>query len=458
MANVIFKVGTKQQYLALETRDPNTLYFLTDTKEFLRGEVLFGTGAEATKEVAGLLSASDKEKLDKLVETGLLELTSVDGSIKIFDGDGSKDIKVAISQESGNKITLKTDGLYADGSSAEDVPEYTIEKQEEAAESYLATYRLKKTVGDASEYVGAEINIPKDLVVQSGSVEKVTVEDQPYPDAKVGDMYIDLVLNDDGNTHIYIPFDKLVDPYTAGIGIEIEDNEIRIKINKNLANGLSATADGLALALATKETAGAMSAEDKKAVDAIPVVYSAKRYEFSSLLPGSRVLENGKEYRVMFAADTDWHKQENDGSNKNYNPNRYYFAMRAYAPSDDVVAFREDTEEIIKDQTIYHFTKEDFGGVDEYGRKYSVVWLPAAKFEDEKWTYFGAASSDSKYAGWHYSVEWLDANNKVVASDHIRVNLSNEGCHNSIAPFYMSSYATQEDIKDIKSGFEWGEL
>ena len=33
MANVIFKVGTKALYDALEQKDSNTLYWLTDTRE-----------------------------------------------------------------------------------------------------------------------------------------------------------------------------------------------------------------------------------------------------------------------------------------------------------------------------------------------------------------------------------------------------------------------------------------
>lgn len=456
MANVIFKFGTSAQYDLIQPKDENTLYWLTDTHQIFKGDVLFGVGAEATSELAGLLSAEDKKKLDELIESGLLELKAVDGSISIIEGDGYKSIGVAISAEDGNKLTLKADGLYAEGASADDMPEYTIEKQDEAAESYSATYRLKKTVGGESEYVGAEINIPKDLVVQSGSVGKVTVDGQPYPEAKIGDEYIDLVLNDDGNTHIYIPFGELVDPYTAGVGIEIEDGEIRVKLNAAESNGLSITDDGISLALATSESAGAMSADDKKFIDAIPALYDEVGYDFFNLL-GARVNNIGKEYRIMFANDTAWQAQENDGSNKNYNAARYYFSMRAYAP-DGADGFREDTKATIEDKKIYHFTKEDFGGVDEYGRKYSVVWLPAAKFEDGKWTYFGAASSEEKYIGWDYSVEWVDAAGNVIGSDHIRINLSNESCHNNIMPSYMSDFVTQEDIEDIKSAFEWGSM
>ena len=42
--NVIFKVGTRDLYNALEQKDTNTLYWLTDVKEIRKGEDLFGEG------------------------------------------------------------------------------------------------------------------------------------------------------------------------------------------------------------------------------------------------------------------------------------------------------------------------------------------------------------------------------------------------------------------------------
>ena len=39
MAQVLFKFGTQQQYQALETKQSNALYFLTDTGELFRGEL-----------------------------------------------------------------------------------------------------------------------------------------------------------------------------------------------------------------------------------------------------------------------------------------------------------------------------------------------------------------------------------------------------------------------------------
>ena len=76
---------------------------------------------------------------------------------------------------------------------------------------------------------GTKINIPKDLVIESGEVKVVTTADTPYQGAVVGDKYIDITLNDSTEDHIYIPVEDLVDVYTAGTGITISaSNEIAI--------------------------------------------------------------------------------------------------------------------------------------------------------------------------------------------------------------------------------------
>lgn len=208
MANVNFKTGKRSDFEALLTKDPNTLYWLTDTNEIYKGDILFGVGRLATQTAAGLLSAEDKAKLDHLTGGVTAGLTPVDATILIGDGeDGAKTIGVQISKDETNLIEIKNDGLYV----SVDTPEYTIEKLDEATEGYSATYRLKKTVNGSDAYIGAEINIPKDLVVQSGSIQTVTETDQPYTGAQVGDAYIELVLSDATASHIYIPTKGLVD-------------------------------------------------------------------------------------------------------------------------------------------------------------------------------------------------------------------------------------------------------
>lgn len=151
------------------------------------------------------------------------------------------------------------------------LPTYTIKKQAEAETGYAHTYQLFEVTGEGASAVetpvGAKINIPKDMVVQSATVETVETADVPYSGAQVGDKYIDLVIANADNTHVYIAVNDLVDVYTAGNGIDITDNAVSVVVDGTNANGLSVSANGVALATATTTTAGAMSATDKDKLD-----------------------------------------------------------------------------------------------------------------------------------------------------------------------------------------------
>lgn len=291
MANVIFKVGTLAQYNALEVKNANTLYWLTDVPCVYKGDLLFGIGSVATETMAGLLSPEDKAKLDAITASGnVIDFSALDASILITDTDGGKAISVGLSAVEGNAIVLKEDGLFVPTVAAPIIPEYSMERQETAADGFAATYRLKKTSGKDVAYVGDSINIPKDMVLQSGSLQEVVIDGVPYDGAKVGDPYIDLVLSDADSTHIYIPASGLVDVYVAGNGIDITDNTVTVKLDATQANGLALTAEGLGLALATATTAGAMSPADKVALDAIATTYATKE-EVEILSTNVSVLE-----------------------------------------------------------------------------------------------------------------------------------------------------------------------
>lgn len=103
-------------------------------------------------------------------------------------------------------------------------PVYAIRKDTTSSE-YAAVYYLTKDGVDQS----VAINIPKDMVVQSGTVGTVEVADVPYTGAKVGDKYIDLVIQNQTD-HLYIPANSLVDVYTAKAGgyLEVDGQKIGI--------------------------------------------------------------------------------------------------------------------------------------------------------------------------------------------------------------------------------------
>ena len=98
--NVIFKIGTRAQFDAIVTKNQNTLYWLSDTQELYKGDVLFGKGALASETAAGLLSAEDYKKLQELIVSGgTVDLTPVDSSVVIEDkkiGVGLSAVQVGI--------------------------------------------------------------------------------------------------------------------------------------------------------------------------------------------------------------------------------------------------------------------------------------------------------------------------------------------------------------------------
>lgn len=194
-----------------------------------------------------------------------------------------------------------------------------------------------------------------------------------------------------------------------------------------------------------------VTAEEKKLWNKLPGITEKIKYQVKTTVEGALVNYSDKEIRIMYPADTDWSHQ-NVGAEGD--ANMHYFAFRAYAP-ENAVSFKEDTAEIISDQTMYFFEGNDFAGVDEFGRKYSVVWLPAAGFDTETnaWTYYGENSNKEHYIGWYYSVEWYNVNGKIITSDVVRINLSNESCHNVVEPYYVNGM-----VKNISINGELAEV
>lgn len=102
--------------------------------------------------------------------------------------------------------------------------EYSIAQAATAETGYSATYHLTKD----GVNVGAAINIPKDMVVQSGSVKTCTTADDPVEGYVVGDKYIDLLLANATNQHIYIKVTDLIDVYTAGNGLTLSNGQFAV--------------------------------------------------------------------------------------------------------------------------------------------------------------------------------------------------------------------------------------
>ena len=282
----------------------------------------------------------------------------------------------------------------------------------------------------------------KEIVTPSGE-DSVTLLDRIESlEDKVGtenvDAKIDAAINEfatkfDDNG-VIDNFKELID-YVADHDVAV-DAMVRDIVDLKALVGVDPVKDQITNAIANS---GHMGKEE--AIETLLSKVEAKatlkrvKYEISHKPVGTLVDYRDKEIRVMCPVGTKFALQ-NSGANAD--ANTYYIGFKAYAP-DGAVNFKEDIAEIIADNTMYAFDGNDFAGVDAYGRKYSIVWLPVAKHADGTWTYYGAKSSKNKYIGWHYSVEWYDANGVMIGSDCIRINLTNEACHNAVEPFYMTN-------------------
>lgn len=457
-----FFTSTRAKYDALLEKNPLALYFITDTDTgcnyLYKGDELIAVGHEASEQYAGLMSAADKAKLNALTVGGVNGLTAVDGTIKIVDTeDDGKAIGVVVSKQPDNALIAVEDGLFVPHAM---MPRYTIEKQDVATEGFSATYKLKQTIGEEELYVGDEINIGKDMVLQGATLETVIEADKPYVGAVVGDPYIDMAFNDEANSHIYVPVKGLVDVYSAGKGIEIVDNTISIKIAAE-SHGLVAVDGDLSLVLASSSNDGAMSKEDKVFIDSIPEVYASKdfvehtseqvNYEMTDMPEGTLVNYREDEIRIMCPADAEWVKQTVGAGG---DPNCYYATFKTYAPNDDAVGYIEHLGDQVDGEILTKFS------VDKYGRRYQPTWLAIAKYDEatDTWAYYGKNSTASKYVGWDYQIDWYNSDGIMIASDSIRINLSNEDCYNANTPYYMNNYVTIEQIAEMEQLMSWGEL
>lgn len=129
-----------------------------------------------------------------------------DNSVDVGGTATKPTVKVKLSPAAGNALELdETEGQEGLKVILPDADTYTVVKDESAADGFAATYHLTKNGAN----VGAAINIPKDMVVQSGSV----VTD---PEGQAKGTYLKLVLANAENSEIYIPVDSLIEYVTSG--------------------------------------------------------------------------------------------------------------------------------------------------------------------------------------------------------------------------------------------------
>lgn len=199
-------VGAINEVLAAITTAIQALDANVDvTADAVNGDFYVLTGVDETD---GVIAKGDERLLKKLAETANAEDLAVD---TITDG---KETPATLYAADDAQAILEAIARDLNDLTSESV--VTVEKDATAETGYAATYTVKQN----GAQVGVKINIPKDFLVKSATLETVATADVPYTGAKVGDKYIDFVINakDASETaeHIYLPVNDLVDVYTGG--------------------------------------------------------------------------------------------------------------------------------------------------------------------------------------------------------------------------------------------------
>lgn len=185
-----------------------------------------GTEASGLYKLIADVEAMAKARLES-VEAG-------DNSITIAGSATKPSVAVKVSKAEGNALSLADDGLKVTIPEVK-VPAYSLVKDKAAADGDIATYHLTKD--GVNE--GVAINIPKDLVVSSGSV--VELEDGALPDGiTVAGTYIKLVLANSAKP-IYINVGSLIEYVTGGSS---ENDAIQINVSSDTHKVTASVKDG----------------------------------------------------------------------------------------------------------------------------------------------------------------------------------------------------------------------
>lgn len=186
-----------------------------------------GEAATEGKEATGLIKATtDNATAIAKNAAAIATLNGTaeeDGSVAKAIADAKTDIRGTVTADydtlakieskiKGNAISVEVNAVGTDTA----IKTYTFYTGEQTEDNKLVT-----------------IDIPKDLVVTSGTVGTVTEADKPYAGAQVGDAYIDLAIANQ-TEHIYIPAKNLVDVYTAA------ENATEVQLTVGADNVISA--------------------------------------------------------------------------------------------------------------------------------------------------------------------------------------------------------------------------
>ena len=156
-----------------------------------------------------------------LANSKVASVKAADKSITVAGTATAPTVKVALSAAEGNALELAADGLKVTIPEVT-VPAYSMKKLDTATSGMSASYQLTKD----GTGIGAIIDIPKDMVVESGTVETYVAGHLPTGVTEPG-TYIVLTLANATSDKLYIPASGLIEYVTGGSG---KDDAIQINV------------------------------------------------------------------------------------------------------------------------------------------------------------------------------------------------------------------------------------
>lgn len=190
-----------------------------------------GTALDITEKAVNIdLSAYAKTAdMNKKVASVAAE----DGSITIGGTATDPTVKVAVAAGEDNALKLVEGGLKVVVPAA---AEYSIKKLDAANEGMSASYQLTKN----GTGVGTVIDIPKDMVVKSGTVETYKAGNLPTGVAEAG-TYIVLTLANATEDTLYINVGGLIEYVTGG---SAADDAIQVNVTSDTHKVTASVKDG----------------------------------------------------------------------------------------------------------------------------------------------------------------------------------------------------------------------
>ena len=205
-----------------------------------------GADTEATglyKEIADVLAVANGK---------VSSVKATDASVVIGGTATAPTIGVQLSKGEGNALTLEADGLKVLVPKVTH-PEYSIVADSNPG-AFSAVYHLTKD----GVNVGSAINIPKDMVVSSGSVE--TFNGNLPTGVTTPGTYIVLVLANATSDKLYIKVDDLIEYVTGGSG---ENDAIQINVTSDTHKVSASVKDGsLTLAMLSSTVQASLNKAD----------------------------------------------------------------------------------------------------------------------------------------------------------------------------------------------------